>query len=60
MDNEIIVMWRNEKGLFSHDPPGRKVASTISEAALRNLAETHRVFVLELSEDGEDIGVTKL
>jgi hypothetical protein len=59
-EKKVYILWRGERGTFSQDPPSDKIASTISLTALRNLAQDHHVFVLELSKDKESIEVTKL
>jgi hypothetical protein len=52
MNDDLIVVWKDERGVFSQDPPGKRVASTLSATALKRLAEKHRVFVLELDGEG--------
>jgi hypothetical protein len=59
-EKKVYILWRGERGTFSQTPPGDRIAATISETALRNLAQDHHVFMLELSEDKESIEVTKL
>jgi hypothetical protein len=59
MNDDLIVMWKDERGVFSQDAPGKRVASTLSATALKRLAEKHRVFVLELDADG-GIAVTEI
>jgi hypothetical protein len=52
VNDNLIIMWRDKSGTFSQDTPGKHVANTLSATALKRLAEKHRVFVLELDEDG--------
>jgi hypothetical protein len=60
-EKRVFILWRGERGTYRQDPPGVSViASTISETALKSLAADHRVFVLELSKDRENIEIVKL
>jgi hypothetical protein len=59
-ESEIVVFWKDARGIVSGERPGRLVQNSVSERGLAALAKKYHVFLLHYDETIEDIVVEKL
>ncbi len=59
-ENDIVVFWRDARGILVSNAPGRLVQGSVSKHGLSALAKKYRVFILHFDEEAEDIVVERL
>jgi hypothetical protein len=59
-ENDIVIFWKDARGVISGERPGRLVQNSISERGLAELSKKYQVFLLRYDEVRETILVEKL